>query len=111
MTTEQTGRISSPVPSPLGSDPDSQPMIGELITRPLKPQVIVKPMAVAVPCLKRLATSAIVVGNTGAIARPAQNTVMPAMVGSVVCSIDQVVMAIRTADAMVTVSGAILIRI
>src|SRR5690348_11260529 len=97
MTIEHTGSSIRPVANPLGSLPESQPIIGELITRPVKPHVIVNPIAVAAPCLKRLATSATLVGNTGAMERPAQKVRTPAVVGSLVCRIAYVVTAINPA--------------
>ena len=74
MHKDRTGTIKSPRPIPKGSEPESQPIKGELSIRPLNPQVIAKPIAVADCSLKILATIAMVVGNTGAIAAPARNT-------------------------------------
>src|SRR5665213_1852127 len=50
ITSETTGSNIKPTPSPLGSVPDSHPIMGELTVSPVNPQVIVNPIAVAVPC-------------------------------------------------------------
>ena len=63
-------------------------MMGELTVSPVNPHVIVNPIAVAVPCLKMLASTASVVGNTGAMAKPEQNTATAAVVGSETCNTD-----------------------
>ena len=83
---EKTGNTIKPIPSPSGSGPESHPMIGELTVSPVNPQVIVNPIAVAVPCGKMLASTASVVGNTGAIANPVQNTAIPAILESETCN-------------------------
>ena len=110
ITIEKTGSTSRPLPSPLGSGPASHPMSGELNVTPLNPHVIMNPMAVAVPCLKVFPTTAMVVGNSGAIARPTQNTATAAVVESVALSIAKVVTAMAMAEPSVTVSGGILIN-
>src|SRR6266851_210429 len=101
IATENAGRSSSACLRFAGSVPASAPMIGELAASPIHPQVITMPIAVAVPLGNASATIASVVGNTGAIARPAQNTAIPAIVASLDTSIIYVVIAIRTEDASV----------
>ena len=74
MLKERTGTIKRPRPMPIGFEPDNQPITGELKMRPLNPQVMANPIAVADCSLNNLATIAMVVGNTGAMALPARNT-------------------------------------
>ena len=62
------------------------PMMRELTARPIHPDVMAMPMAVAVMRGKASPTMASVVGKTGAMATPAQKTMMAAMVGLLVCS-------------------------
>ena len=73
---EQQGNKSRPRPIPLGSEPDNHPITGELRISPLNPHVIAKPIAVAERERNIFPIMATVVGNTGAIAMPAKNTMM-----------------------------------
>ena len=77
MANDKTGNNNKPCRTPIGFEPDNQPITGELIIRPLNPHVTVNPIAVADWFLKSFPTIAIVVGNTGAMATPVMNTVAP----------------------------------
>ena len=66
------------------------PIRRELTARPAHPQVMTKPVAVPVMRGKALPTMANVVGNTGAIERPAINTSTAAAVGLLVRSMRNV---------------------
>ena len=99
MIIERTGTINRPRPTPRGSEPESHPINGELI-RPLNPQVIANPIAVADCSLNSLATIAIVVGNTGAMAAPARNTRTEVNQTGSRCRIMYVVPAINNDETM-----------
>ena len=62
---DRIGSSSRPRPIPEGFGPESHPITGELSMKPLNPQVIANPIAVADCVLKSLPTMAIVVGKTG----------------------------------------------
>src|ERR1700676_2320222 len=76
--------------------------MGELTARPIQPQVITMPMAVAVILGNASAVRAKVVGKTGAMARPAQNTAIPAPVEPPVYSMANVEAAMATAENIIT---------
>src|ERR1035437_6983493 len=76
-----------------GSPPAMAPMRRELTARPAHPQVMTKPIAVPLMRGKALPTTARVVGNTGAMARPAINTRTAAAPGLLVRSMRNVVTA------------------
>src|SRR5258707_10542800 len=84
---EKAGSSSSAVFRLAESTPAMDPMMGELTASPIQPKVITIPMAVAVMMGNASPTMASVVGNTGAMARPAQNTAIQARVGSALSSI------------------------
>jgi len=104
MIIERTGTINRPRPTPRGSEPESHPINGELI-RPLNPQVIANPIAVADCSLNSLATIAIVVGNTGAMAAPARNTRTEVNQTGSRCRIMYVVPAINNDETITTIEG------
>src|SRR5450755_4889199 len=79
IMSEAIGMISNAVFNCEASLPAIEPIIRELTARPIHPQVMTTPIAVAVILGKASPTMASVVGNTGAIARPAQKTKIPAM--------------------------------
>ena len=68
-------------------------------------------MAVAVPTLNASPAIASVVGNTGAMATPAQKAAIQETFGSVVCSAKYVVMTMRIAATSVTVEEGTVMRI
>src|ERR1039458_3116034 len=94
-----------------GSPPAIAPMRRELTASPAQPQVMTKPMAVPDMRGKALPTIARVVGKTGAMERPAINTRTNATVGLEVRSMRNVVTAIATEAASVTVTAGTRMRI
>ena len=116
---EAAGSSSSAFFSFLGSSPAMPPMIGLETTIPNQAAVTAIPIAVAscagrpfairsAVCMNALPTTPSVVGNTGAIARPAMKTVTQATVGLLLCSIRNVVIAIAIAAPINTVLGSTL---
>ena len=105
INTADPGISSSAFFSRVGSPPAIAPMIRELTARPAHPQVMANPIAVPVMRGNADPTIASVVGNTGAIASPAIKTSAAAAPGFFVRSIRNVVTAMATEAASVTVAA------
>src|SRR5215472_17742219 len=105
MRIADTGNRSNAFFKRNGSPPAMEPIIRELTASPTQPQVITNPMAVPVMRGNAAPVIASVVGNTGAIERPATNTSANANEALLVRSMRNVVIAIAMEAPSVTSTG------
>jgi hypothetical protein len=111
ISTDIPGSTSRAFFNRVGSPAPMDPMMRELTASPIQLDVIAIPIAVPVMRGNRSPMSATVVGKTGAMDMPARKVTIHATVGLRVCNMANVMIAIKTDAAKVTVRPETEIRI